>query len=84
MHSAAFMGVSATVHFPSLLFSVTNRNPLFSLHHHRITLWVYRITSSPPQPLVFKKEWAKSISGDEIFQFPSFNFRCFQFHHRIT
>ncbi|WJX89075.1 sinapoylglucose--choline O-sinapoyltransferase [Trifolium repens] len=25
-------------------------------HHHRIT-------SSPPQPIVFNKEWAKSISG---------------------
>jgi hypothetical protein len=24
MHSAAFMGVSAAVHFPSLLFSVAN------------------------------------------------------------
>jgi hypothetical protein len=57
-------------HFPSLLFSVTNS--------------LIRTTSSPPQPIVFNKEWAKSISGHEIFQFPSFNFRCFQFHHRIT
>ncbi|KAK2402136.1 hypothetical protein QL285_051682 [Trifolium repens] len=84
MHSAAFMGVSATVHFPSLLFSVTNRNPLFSLHHHRITLWVYRITSSPPQPLVFKKEWAKSISGAFNFTIASLDQPLvFNFHPSI-
>ncbi|WJX24579.1 hypothetical protein P8452_13667 [Trifolium repens] len=40
MHSAAFMGVSAAVHFLSLLFSVTNSLITITLlHHHRNPLF---------------------------------------------
>jgi hypothetical protein len=48
MQSVAFMGVSAAVSFSLSLILCHEL-----AHHHRIT-------PSPPQPLVFKKEWAKS------------------------
>jgi hypothetical protein len=71
MQSVTFMGVSAAVSFSLSLILCHEL-----AHHHRIT-------PSPPQPLVFKKEWAKSSfryfsacsNPCSQFQVVIFNFR---------
>ncbi|KAK2402141.1 hypothetical protein QL285_051687 [Trifolium repens] len=71
MHSEAFTGVSAAVHFPSLLFSVTNSLiTIASLHHHRNPLFSTKNGQNQFQVL--------SISPSHHLINP-FNFTCFQF-----
>jgi hypothetical protein len=91
MHSAAFMGVSAAVHFLSLLFSVTNSLiTIILLHHHRNPLFSTKKGQNQFQVMKFFN-FHPSISPSHHLINP-FNFTCFQFqvlsispsHHLIN
>jgi hypothetical protein len=79
MHSEAFMGVSAAVHFPSLLFSVTNSLiTIASLHHHRNPLFSTKNGQNQFQVMKFFN-FHPSISGVFNFTIASLD-QPFQFH----